>query len=105
LRNEETWLRWEVVPKTVPGRLASNWPSDWQRVGALIDMDWVVGSWPVVSHFVHGTRLRALPDAGGGIFVKDIDGGSWLRVALPSGGLCFVRAHRASLKPVNGPVL
>ena len=101
LRNEETWLWWEVLPKTLAGRRASSWPSEWQAPEALMEMDWVIGSWPVVTNFNQGARLRALPDAVGGIISKDLDGNSWLRVALPDGQLCFVRAHKTTLKPVN----
>lgn len=99
LRNEHTWVEWEVNAAELPGRLTPQWPADFQEPGALLNMDWRIERWPVVRKFSKGERLKALPDVGGGVIMKDLDGSSWLRVQLEDGQLCFVRANARYVKP------
>ena len=100
LRNENTWVEWEVKTD-LPGRLTPVWPSDFQSPGALLNMDWRIERWPVVHKFTKGERLKALPDVGGGVIMKDLDGSSWLRVQLEDGQICFVRANTRYVKPAS----
>lgn len=99
--NEHTWLDWEVVSNELVGRLTPQWPANEHEPGALLKVDWLVPQWPVVARFSKGTRLRAVPDEVGGILIKDIDGGSWMKVATPDGRFCFVRANARYIKPVR----
>lgn len=99
--NENTWLDWEVVSNELNGRLTPTWPEDEQAPGALLKIDWVVPRWPVVTQFRKGQRLRAQPDEVGGILIKDIDGGSWMKVDIGDGRFCFVRANSKYIKPVK----
>jgi hypothetical protein len=85
------------------GRLTPNWPADDRDPGALLKIDWLVPRWPVVATFSKGQRLRAVPDEGGGILIKDIDGSSWMKVETGTGGFCFVRANSKYVRPVQPP--
>lgn len=98
LRNENAWLEWEAASE-LSGRLTPQWPADFQEPGALLEIDWRIDRWPVVHKFAKGDHLQALPDAGGMVIMKDIDGSSWLRVKLENGQVCFVRANAKYLKP------
>jgi hypothetical protein len=89
-----------VCPELV-GRITPAWPADDQEPEALLKIDWLVPQWPVVARFGKGTRLQAVPDEVGGILIKDIDGGSWMKVRSPQGGFCFVRANAKYVKPVR----
>lgn len=99
--NENTWLDWVVVSPELVGRLTPKWPSEDAEPDALTKVDWVVYRWPVVAKFVKGQRLRAVPDDCGGILIKDIDGGTWMKVETGSGTFCFVRANAKYLKPIG----
>lgn len=99
--NEDTWLDWEVTTKELVGRITPDWPEDEQAPDALLKIDWLVPQWPVVARYPQGSRLRAVPDDCGGILIKDIDGGSWMKVESPGGGFCFVRANSKYIKPVR----
>jgi hypothetical protein len=99
--NEHTWLDWEVTCPELVGRITPAWPQDDQAPGALLKIDWLVPQWPVVAKFVKGTRLHAVPDEGGGILIKDIDGSSWMKVDSGKGGFCFVRANSKYIRPVK----
>lgn len=98
LRNENAWMEWEAA-SDLTGRLTPQWPADFQEPGALLEIDWRIERWPVVHKFAKGEHLQALPDAGGMVIMKDIDGSSWLRVKLENGQICFVRANSKFLKP------
>lgn len=99
--NEDTWLDWEVTTKELVGRITPEWPENEQAPDALLKIDWLVPQWPVVARYPQGSRLRAVPDDCGGILIKDIDGGSWMKVESPKGGFCFVRANSKYIKPVR----
>lgn len=99
--NEDTWLDWEVITKELVGRITPAWPENEQSPDALLKIDWLVPQWPVVARYPMGSRLRAVPDDCGGILIKDIDGGSWMKVEAPTGGFCFVRANSKYIKPVR----
>lgn len=103
LRDEETWLDWEVICPELAGRLTPSWPSDESSPEALYKIDWLVFQWPKVDQFVKGERLRAIPDEVGGILIKDIDGGTWMKVQTRNGGFCFVRANGKYVRPVVAP--
>ena len=98
--NEHTWLDWEVVCGELAGRMTPAWPDNDQEPEALLKIDWLVPQWPVVARFGKGTRLQAVPDEGGGILIKDIDGSSWMKVRSDK-GFCFVRANSKFIKPVR----
>ncbi len=101
VRNENTWVEWEVCSAELSGRQTPQWPEDDQEPEALLHIDWLIGRWPVVSKFSKGTVLQACPDPVGGTIWKDIDGASWLRVLRPEGGHCFVRANSKFIKPLK----
>lgn len=103
LRDEESWLDWEVICPELAGRLTPEWPADESSPEALYKIDWLVFRWPKVDTFVKGERLRAVPDEVGGILIKDIDGGTWMKVETHNGGFCFVRANGKYLRPVAAP--
>jgi hypothetical protein len=109
-RSESSWTNWTVVAKELPGRLSQSWPTSLEDPSALLHMDWNVTRWPAVTKFSQGQLLTAVPDEAGGIFIKDIDGASWLRVLRPSSSteadpsetpVCFVRAHKKFLRPAQ----
>lgn len=100
IRNEDTWINWEVVVPDLAGRLTPTWPEDEQSPGALLKVDWMVPKWPVVLTFHAGDRLLAIPDEGGGVLIKDIDGYNWMKVENPQGGFCFVRANSKYIRPL-----
>jgi hypothetical protein len=99
--NENTWMDWEVICNELAGRITPAWPEDDQAPGALLKIDWLVPQWPVVAKFGKGQRLHAVPDEGGGILIKDIDGSSWMKVESGVGGFCFVRANAKYIRPVR----
>lgn len=101
IRDEDTWLDWVVTAPELVGRLASNWPTDEASPDALIAIDWIVYKWPVVARFYKGQRLKAVADECGGILIKDIDGGTWMKVELAPGSFCFVRANAKYIKPAQ----
>lgn len=101
IRNEDTWLDWEVICNELAGRLTPIWPMDDQDPGALLSIDWLVPQWPVIRTFGKGERLQAVPDEGGGILIKDIDGSSWMKVQTRDGRFCFVRANAKYVRPVK----
>ena len=101
VRNEHTWLDWEVQCPELSGRLCRDWPQDDQQPGALLHVDWNVQRWPIVNTFHKGDRLRVKPDEAGGFLIKDIDGNSWMKVDLGSEQFCFVRAHARYVKPIT----
>jgi len=101
VRNEHTWMDWEVQSAELSGRLCRDWPQDDQQPGALLHIDWNVQRWPVVTSFRKGDRLRVKPDEAGGFLIKDIDGNSWMKVDLGADQFCFVRAHARYVKPVQ----
>lgn len=103
LRDEESWLDWEVICPELAGRLTPEWPADESSPEALYKIDWLVFRWPKVDTFVKGERLRAVPDEVGGILIKDIDGGTWMKVETHNGRFCFVRANGKYLRPVAPP--
>jgi hypothetical protein len=111
-RSECSWTSWMVLAKELPGRLSRSWPASLDDPSALLHLDWNVTRWPAVTRFSKGQLLTAVPDEVGGIFIKDIDGASWLRVMRPESVLneneqpneaavCFVRAHKKYLKPAQ----
>lgn len=100
LRDEDTWLDWEVLSSELAGRLTPDWPADESSPEALYNIDWLVFKWPKIVTFSKGERLRAVPDEVGGILIKDIDGGTWMKVQAPNGGFCFVRANGKYVRPV-----
>lgn len=114
-RSDCSWPTWQVLAKELPGRLSSQWPDSTEDPAALLHLDWNVPRWPAVTTFSQGEILTAVCDEVGGIFIKDLDGASWLRVSvtrpdatgaeLPrsESKVCFVRAHKKYLKP-HSPV-
>ncbi|MFN8609351.1 MAG: hypothetical protein U0931_17565 [Vulcanimicrobiota bacterium] len=100
VRNENTWSEWEVVCAELSGHLSSAWPINDEEPGALLNLDWRMGGWPVVIKFPKGQRLKARPDSVGGSMWKDFDGNTWLRVQVADNQFCFVRANARFLKPV-----
>lgn len=101
VRCENTWLDWEVTSAQLNGHLTPVWPSNDEEPGALLNIDWQMQRWPVVARFTKGERLKARPDSVGGIMWKDLDGSSWMRVVLPDGQSCFVRANSRFVKPIK----
>lgn len=101
VRNENTWLEWEVSAKELNGRLTDRWPANDEEPGALLNIDWRIEQWPVVAKFLKGDRLKVRPDSVGGSMWKDFDGYTWMRVQLPDNRFCFVRANARYLKPVK----
>lgn len=99
-RSEHTWLHWEVVSTELNGRLTPAWPLDEEDPEALLGIDWVVPQWPVVAKFGKGDLLYAVTDENGGDLIKDIDGGTWMKVRAPQGGFCFIRASAKFVRPV-----
>lgn len=100
VRNENTWSDWEVVSPELSGHLSSSWPVDDEEPGALLNLDWRMGGWPVVIKFSKGQHLRVRPDSVGGSMWKDFDGNTWLRVQVADNQFCFVRANARFLKPI-----
>ena len=99
-RSEHTWLHWEVTSTELNGRLTPAWPLDEEDPEALLGIDWVVPQWPVVAKFSKGDLLYAVTDENGGDLIKDIDGGTWMKVRAPQGGFCFIRANAKYVRPV-----
>ncbi len=99
--NEHCWMDWEVICPELVGRITPTWPETDDDPGALLKIDWLVPQWPVVARFAKGARLRAVPDEVGGILIKDIDGGSWMKVETPNGRFCFVRANSKYIRPIR----
>ena len=104
VRNENTWTEWEVTCNELSGHLSPAWPANDEEPGALLNLDWRMGGWPVVIKFPKGQHLRARPDSVGGSMWKDFDGNTWLRVENGDGQFCFVRANSRFLKPVASTV-
>ena len=100
VRNENTWCEWEVTCNELSGHLSPAWPANDEEPGALLNLDWRMGGWPVVIKFPKGQHLQARPDSVGGSMWKDFDGNTWLRVQNGEGQFCFVRANSRFLKPV-----
>lgn len=100
VRNENTWTEWEVVCGELSGHLSPAWPVNDEEPGALLNLDWRMGGWPVVIKFPKGQRIKARPDSVGGSMWKDFDGNTWLRVQTAENQFCFVRANARFLKPV-----
>ena len=100
VRNEHTWTEWEVTTKELSGHLSPAWPVNDEEPGALLNLDWRMGGWPVVNKFAKGERVKARPDSVGGSMWKDFDGNTWLRVETAENQFCFVRANAKFLKPV-----
>ena len=100
VRNENTWCEWEVTCNELSGHLSPAWPANDEEPGALLNLDWRMGGWPVVIKFPKGQHLKARPDSVGGSMWKDFDGNTWLRVQNGEGQFCFVRANSRFLKPV-----
>ena len=100
VRNENTWSEWEVTCNELSGHLSPAWPANDEEPGALLNLDWRMGGWPVVIKFPKGQHLKARPDSVGGSMWKDFDGNTWLRVQNGDGQFCFVRANSRFLKPV-----
>ena len=101
VRNENTWLDWEVTCPQLSGHLCSEWPENDEEPGALLNLDWKISRWPVVAKFSKGDYLKARPDSVGGIMWKDFDGSTWMRVQVTPDHACFVRANAKFLKPVK----
>ncbi len=101
VRDEHTWIDWEVVSESLVGRLTPDWPADEDSPEALLEIDWQVSQWPEVVTFSAGQKLQASPNRGGGILIKDNDGGTWMRVRSEF-GLCFVRASAKHVRPLLG---
>ena len=100
VRSENTWNEWEVTCNELSGHLSPAWPVNDEEPGALLNLDWRMGGWPVVIKYPKGQHLRARPDSVGGTMWKDFDGNTWLRVQNGDGQFCFVRANSRFLKPV-----
>ena len=101
VRNENTWIDWEVSASELAGRLSPNWPVNDEEPGALLQVDWRIEAWPLVCKFSKGDRLKARPDSVGGSMWKDFDGSTWMRVQRNENEFCFVRANARFLKPVK----
>ena len=101
VRNENTWLDWEVTCPQLSGHLTNSWPENDEEPGALLPIDWRMHKWPVVIKFGQGERLKARPDSVGGIMWKDFDGSTWMRVQMNETQFCFVRANAKYLKPIK----
>lgn len=104
VRNENTWMDWEVTCPQLVGRLTPQWPSDEEVAGATLGVDWAVARWPEVTRFSKGQTLRVKPDSAGGFLIKDLDGNSWMKVDLGEGKICFVRANARFVKPIKSTV-
>lgn len=98
----QSWLVWEVTAERLAARQTELWPEDEEEPGALLGLDWRVWDWAEVASFPKGTLLKARPLSTGDILIKDLDGGTWMRIEGPDGRLCFVRARGVDLKPVAG---
>ena len=105
--NRTTHIYWKVVdpdPEGLNGRLADDFPADWEDIRA----SWPetnVAQWPVVTKFSTGSILTACPGNCGIIFLKDKNGKSWLMVyrdPVKKSKVCFVRANVKYIKPVRG---
>ncbi len=101
----QSWLVWEVTAQESVARQTELWPEDEEEPGALLGLDWRVWDWAEVARFPKGTLLKARPLSTGDILIKDLDGGTWMRIEGPDGKLCFVRARGADLKPVAAPAM
>lgn len=94
------WLVVDTDPEGLNGRLARDFPVNYDSVAA----PWPSSpplSWPVVARFTSGSLLRARTGNVGVIRIQDPQGRSWMMVTRPEGsGICFVRAHRRYIRPV-----
>jgi len=98
-----THRHWIVVDKDfngLNGRLADNFPKDWEDPRSL----WPggnIGQWPVVHRFYPGSILNACMGNRGIIFLNDDNGNPWIMISVSMDEVCFVRANSKYIKPVR----
>lgn len=97
---QRDWAVVDTDPAGLNGRLATNFPQNWEDPRETWPSSEVL-QWPVVASFAPGSRLKAVHGNLGAIFLQDRSGRSWLMVFRPDGrGVCFVRANARFIRPV-----
>jgi len=96
---------WKVVGNGLRGRLAMNWPANWDAMNANWPDTTQVAQWPLANHFAKGEILLAAIGNRGIIQVRDAAGNPWILVTTgpgPSGcpTACFIPANRQFIQPV-----
>ncbi len=83
------------------GRLAANFPRNWEDINAKWPEDKNIGAWPVVARFHHGSVLNAARGNAGIIMQKDENNKPWIMMQIDAERVCFVRANSKYIKPVR----
>lgn len=97
---QKYWIVNDRDPNGLNGRLAKEWPSNWDHMDANWPDTSMIRAWPVVDQFKHGEVLSAVFGNRGAIMVFDAAKKPWLLVRRHNGEVCFVRANQGFISPV-----